>query len=51
MGPEWAEKPLMVQVALVEANWGRSHLLVVVAVGELETDQDTQIPGRHSGPS
>ena len=33
MGPEWVEKPLMVQVAPVEANQERSHLLVVVAVG------------------
>ena len=35
MGPEWAERPLTVQVALDEANPGRSHLPVVVPA-ELE---------------
>ena len=35
-GPEWAERPLAVQVALVEANRGRSPWLPVVVAAELE---------------
>ena len=33
MGPEWAKRPLVVQVALVEVDQGGNHLLVVAAAG------------------
>ena len=35
-GPEWAKRPLAVQVALVEADQGRNHLPVVAAAGPVQ---------------
>ena len=50
-GTRGAEKPLMVRVALVEVNRGRSHLLVVVAVGELEDREAAAVPAQVGGGS